>query len=213
MKTNLTVQQHKHYTFKVGDKVLRLFPSLLLFNTYLKLCPTLYPFLSQTMSDDSPIYYSYVHHIIIPSISCSSLPLADVASHSHLTFWPHYAYLLSPLSCTMLRLVMAGPSQAILVFNLSYIWRLSLRLDLLYQYQAIASEVPHDWYNDRFLHLWTIDPQADCLTSSNPTPSREAPWLCPLRDTTGRVDQYMTYPHAISFTDKDLTSTMPRAWA
>ena len=46
----------------------------------------------------------------------------------------------------ILRLVVAGLSQAFLVFNLSYVQQLSLRLDLLYQYQAIASEVPHNQY-------------------------------------------------------------------
>ena len=70
----------------------------------------------------------------------------------------------SLLSCTILRPVVAGLSQAFPVFNLSY-GQLSLRLDLLYQYQAIASEVPCDRYMTNFLYLWTINPQADCLTS------------------------------------------------
>ena len=59
--------------------------------------------------------------------------------------------LLSLISCMILRPIVAGPSQAFLVFNLSYVQRLSLRLDLLYQYQAIASEVPHDRYMTDFL--------------------------------------------------------------
>ena len=75
------------------------------------------------------------------------LPLYNIWS---LRLWLIYAYpSLSPLSCTTFRFltVVAGLSQALLVFNLSYVWLLSLRLDLLYQYQAIASKVPCDQFS------------------------------------------------------------------
>ena len=61
--------------------------------------------------------------------------------------WLIYAYWFSfSLSCTIFRLItiVAGPFQAFLVFNHGYVRLPSPRLDLLYQYQAIASEVPHD---------------------------------------------------------------------
>ena len=102
---------------------------------------------SRLFPNDSPIYSPFIHHVILPSIFPMLL--------YHLLTWYPTRILdsnlimlipLSPLSCTILRSVMAGPFQASLVFNLSYVQWPSLRLDLLYQYQAIASEVPRNQY-------------------------------------------------------------------
>ena len=103
--------------------------------------------------DYSPMFSLLTLHL---STASSSLPfplLAIICRHGPLLiftsisdYWLIMLTLLSPISCTILQLAVAGLSQAFSVFNLSYVQRLSLRLDLLYQYQAIASEVPCDRY-------------------------------------------------------------------
>ena len=161
-------------------------------------CPIYSPSLTATSPSLPPLLFFITCRCGVPSISQTSDSFMLTS--------------LSLLSCTILQLIVAGLSQALPVFNPSYVRQLSFRLDLLYQYQAIVSEVPHDWYTTNFSYLWIIDPQANCLTSPNPTQSHQTPWLHPLRDATGRVDRYVTYPHVTFFTDKNLTSTMPRAW-
>ena len=84
----------------------------------------LVPSYSGLFLNDSPIYSL---SSITTSSSCPFLHppllLANVAFHLHLG--PFYdssmLTLLSPLSCTILRLIVAGLSQAPFVFNLSYV--------------------------------------------------------------------------------------------
>ena len=93
---------------------------------------------------------SHLHFYSPPSPTCAAIyPCIILYNTWSPRLWLIYAYPLpSPLSYTIFKLitVVAGPSQAFHVFNLSYVRLSSLRLDLLYQYQAIASEVPRDQY-------------------------------------------------------------------
>ena len=114
--------------------------------------PNPVPSYSGLFPDDSPIYSSTTSPSLPLPILLSSL--ADMASPScpiPQTYDLSMLTRLSLLSCTLPISIMAGPSQAFLVFNLSYVRQLSLRLDLLYQYQALASEVPRDRYTTGFL--------------------------------------------------------------
>ena len=111
--------------------------------------------LSQLYPDMPLISFPFrFYYVTLQSTSISLSSLADVViprihSYTESRTLTHLCLpFLPPLSCTIFRLatVVAGPSQAFLVFNLSFVRQLSLRLNLLYQYQAIASEVPHDRY-------------------------------------------------------------------
>ena len=91
----------------------------------------------------------HFHFLLLITCQCGHLSTFPFL-HTTQSFglWLIYAYSLFPLiSCTILRplTIVVGLSQALLVFNLSYVCLSSLRLDLLYQYQAIVSEAPYDW--------------------------------------------------------------------
>ena len=103
------------------------------------------PFSSSQFPEDCPIYppFQTVTSSSLPLLY-SSLSLVDMVFHLHLGLLTHLC--LPVYLRTVSVLVMAGLSQTFLVFNLSYVRQLGLRLDLLYQYQAIASEVPCDRY-------------------------------------------------------------------
>ena len=143
-------RKHTVLSRETSDKMLRLFPAL--FDTHHGPYSKPWPFLFWTISR----WFPYLFPVCLPrhlpfhpphfSIICQrgSPFMSQTLDSSMLTF-------LSLLSYTTLRPVVAGPSQAFLVFNFSYVWRLSLRLDLLYQYQVIASEVPCNRYTTDFL--------------------------------------------------------------
>ena len=93
------------------------------------------------MSPSYPLHF-FIIHLPMWLLSPSSISEFQTLDSSMLTL----SYLRYRVLYLELVTIVAGLFQALLVFNLSYVQRLSLRLDLLYQYQAIVSKAPRNQY-------------------------------------------------------------------
>ena len=176
--------------------------------------PLLLPSCLQGIPDDSPIYFP-------PSHTSALLPLADMVLSLFTPFsttesWTHDSFMLTLHCLCYLVLYLdsrplwqAFPRPFLYLTIALYAYRAlglifctNIKLlhlkSLVTDTQPISPLVNH-WSSGwlpNFTKLYSVMP--DAVTSF-------------FRDTTGRVDQYVTYPHMIVLTYKDLTSTTPRA--